>query len=407
MLTFRVDPVDDFSRITKLGRIGKTGETYAFDESGKLITESRFENQLRQIGMIGPAMRSILNIEIRDPGVNLLEGLRPSLPRSRQPLTLMAQQAIKGRAGFNLDGYRDYRGVPVVGAWLWNEELDFGLTSEIDRLEAYRAYHTTRWALMVGLALTMALSLGLSITLDLGRRRAIVLAGEIQESRTNLQGILENLVEGVATIDERGIIQSFNPAAEKIFGYRESEIIGRPVNLLMPEPYKREHDDYLRRYFQTGQARIIGLGRELVGLRKNGTTFPLDLSVGEMVMGERHWFVGVIRDITERKRMEEELRKLSQAVEQSPTSVIITNLEGDIEYVNPKFTQVTGFRPEEVIGENPRILKSGDTPSQMYENMWETITAGKEWRGEFHNRKKNSELYWELASISPSKMRRG
>ena len=403
VLTFRVDPVDDFSRITRLGGIGETGETYAFDETGKLLTESRFDQQLKRIGLIDPAMRSILNVQIRDPGVNLLEGLRPALPRSKQPLTHMAQQATQGRSGVNLDGYRNYIGVPVVGTWLWNEELNFGLTSEIERLEAYQAYHITRWALMIGLVLTVVLSLGLSITLDLGRRRAIVFAGEIQESQTYLQGILENLVEGVVTIDESGTIQSFNPAAEKIFGYQESELIGQPVNLLMPEPHKREHAEHMKSFFQTGQARIIGLGREVLGLQKNGTTFPIDLSVGEMVLGERHWFVGVIRDITERKRLEEELRKLSQAVEQSPTSVIITNLTGEIEYVNSKFTQVTGFLPGEVIGKNPRFLKSGEAPAEEYKNLWETISAGKEWRGEFHNKKKDSELYWELAYISPIK----
>jgi PAS domain S-box-containing protein len=407
VLTFRVDPVGDFSRITRLGGIGETGETYAFDETGKLLTESRFDQQLRRIGLIEPAMRSILNVQIRDPGVNLLEGLRPTLPRSKQPLTYMAQQATRGRSGVNLDGYRDYRGVPVVGAWLWNEELNFGLTSEIDRLEAYQAYHTTRWALMIGLVLTVALSLGLSITLDLGRRRAIVLAGEIEENQTLLRGILDNLVEGVVTINESGAIQSFNPAAEKIFGYQESELIGQPINLLMPEPDKSEHAEHMKRFSQTGQARIIGSGREVLGLQKNGTIFPLDLSVGEMVMGERHWFVGVIRDITERKRLEEELRKLSQAVEQSPTSVIITNLKGDIEYVNSKFTQVTGFLLEEVIGKNPRFLKSGETPAQEYKNLWKTISAGKEWHGEFHNKKKNSELYWELAYISPIKDKEG
>jgi len=105
-------------------------------------------------------------------------------------------------------------------------------------------------------------------------------------------------------------------------------------------------------------------------------------------------------EITEQRRTEAELRKLSQAVEQSPSIVLITNNRGMIEYVNPKFTEVSGYAPEEVMGKNPRLLKSGETTSEEYGNLWKTVTAGGEWRGEFHNRKKSGELYWESASIS-------
>ncbi|MEP0860337.1 MAG: PAS domain S-box protein [Ignavibacterium sp.] len=103
----------------------------------------------------------------------------------------------------------------------------------------------------------------------------------------------------------------------------------------------------------------------------------------------------------ERKRAEETTFKLSKAIEQSPSSIVITDIDGNIEYVNPKFTQVTGYKSEEVIGQNPRILKSGTQDNSFYENFWQTILAGKDWRGEFHNRKKSGELYWEEAVISP------
>ncbi len=106
-------------------------------------------------------------------------------------------------------------------------------------------------------------------------------------------------------------------------------------------------------------------------------------------------------DVTKKRHVEEQLRKLSRAVEQSPSIVIITDNKGCIEYVNPKFTQVTGYTPEEVVGENPRTLKSGEMSPGEYRHLWKTITSGQEWRGEFHNRKKSGELYWEAASISP------
>ncbi|HUE22029.1 MAG TPA: PAS domain S-box protein, partial [Bryobacteraceae bacterium] len=117
-------------------------------------------------------------------------------------------------------------------------------------------------------------------------------------------------------------------------------------------------------------------------------------------VGDFHGYVGVAIDITERKRAEDELRWLSKAVEQSPASVIITDLKGSIAYVNPKFTAVTGYTPQEVQGRNPRILKAGETSAGEYRKLWETIQTG-EWQGEFHNRKKNGDLFWESASICP------
>ncbi len=113
------------------------------------------------------------------------------------------------------------------------------------------------------------------------------------------------------------------------------------------------------------------------------------------------YMAGMVVDITERKLAEEQLRQLSRAVEQSSASIVITDPAGNITYVNPKFSAVTGYSFAEALGKNPRILKSGETPAAAYAQLWQTITAGQEWHGEFHNKKKNGELYWETASISP------
>jgi len=112
-------------------------------------------------------------------------------------------------------------------------------------------------------------------------------------------------------------------------------------------------------------------------------------------------------EVAERRQKEERLRKFSHAIEQSPSSIIITDVKGNIEYANPKFMQLTGYTPEEIIGENPRFLKSGKTPPEEYKQLWTTITSGGEWRGEFYNKKKTGEFYWESASISPIKNQEG
>ena len=114
-----------------------------------------------------------------------------------------------------------------------------------------------------------------------------------------------------------------------------------------------------------------------------------------------------IENAIRRHRAEEQVRKLTLAVEQSPASVVITDIEGRIQYVNPKFTSLTGYAFDEVLGQNPRILKSGEHPRQFYEQLWSTILAGREWRAEIHNRKKNGELFWEQSSVSPVRDREG
>lgn len=223
---------------------------------------------------------------------------------------------------------------------------------------------------------------------------------QLRQSEAQLRAILDSVLDGIITIDQLGTVESFNRAAERVFGYAAAEVIGRNVKMLMPEPYHTEHDGYLERYMTTGDPRVIGIGREVMGRRKDGSTFPLDLAVTEMELAERRVFVGIVRDITDRKQAQNEIRKLHAAVEQSPVSVVITDTNGDIEYVNPKFVALTGYSFAEVRGRNPGLLKSGNTSPDEYRDLWRTIAAGGEWRGTFKNLKKSGEAYWEQASIS-------
>jgi PAS domain S-box-containing protein len=127
---------------------------------------------------------------------------------------------------------------------------------------------------------------------------------ELSEQQQRLQAVVDTAVEGIITINERGIVDSMNAAAERMFGYRADEVIGRNVSLLMPSPYREQHDGYIARYRETGHAKIIGIGREFAGQRKDGTMFPLDLAVSEVKLGDRRIFTGLVRDLTERKRLE-------------------------------------------------------------------------------------------------------
>jgi two-component system sensor kinase FixL len=126
----------------------------------------------------------------------------------------------------------------------------------------------------------------------------------------HLRSILDTVPDAMIVIDEQGSIQSFSSAAQRLFGYSEAEVLGRNVKILMPSPYREEHDGYLSRYLATGERRIIGIGRVVVGLRRDGSTFPMELAVGEMHSSDRRYFTGFIRDLTERQQTEARLQEL-------------------------------------------------------------------------------------------------
>jgi len=142
------------------------------------------------------------------------------------------------------------------------------------------------------------------------RRRTIAMTRDALAREAHLQSILDTVPEAMIVIDERGIMRSFSSAAERLFGYRADEALEQNVKILMPTPYREDHDGYLQRYMQTGERHIIGIGRVVVGRRKDGSTFPMELAVGEMNSGNRRFFTGFIRDLTERQNTEARLQEL-------------------------------------------------------------------------------------------------
>ena len=146
---------------------------------------------------------------------------------------------------------------------------------------------------------------------DITERRR--LEHELADDTARVQSIVNNVIDGIIAIDEHGTVVAFNPAAKRIFGYSEAEAVGQNVKSLMPEPFQSEHDGYLASYLRTGQARIIGIGREVAGRCKDGSTFSMELAVGEYWLGERRYFTGIVRDITARKKAEARLRLLLDA----------------------------------------------------------------------------------------------
>ena len=161
VLSFRIRPEAEFTEILQVARSGQSGETYAFDDKGLLLSQSRFDDDLKQMGLLAdlPDSHSVLTVELRDPGVNMADGERPSLKRADQPLTNPVAAAVTGTDGVNVTGFRDYRGVPSVGAWGWLPEYEFGVASKVDAAEAFRPLYVLRnvfWGLLALLVLSAA-----------------------------------------------------------------------------------------------------------------------------------------------------------------------------------------------------------------------------------------------------------
>jgi two-component system sensor kinase FixL len=175
-----------------------------------------------------------------------------------------------------------------------------------------------------------------------------------------LSAIINTTVDGIIVINSRGIVESLNPAGERLFGYSESEVVGRNVSMLMPPPFHEEHDQYLERYLATGQAAIIGTGRQVRGKRKDGSVFPLHLSVGEMFIDGERKFTGVLHDLTKRVELEERLRsseaKWRAVIDSAIDGIIVIDSRGNIEAFNPAAARMFGYGEDEVIGKDVKAL---------------------------------------------------
>jgi len=236
----------------------------------------------------------------------------------------------------------------------------------------------------------------------------------VRDTRQQLMEIIDFLPDATFVIDQDKKVVIWNRAMEKMSGVPKEEMIGKGDNEYTIPFYGNRRKNLLD-LFDVDDAELAA---KYANIRRDGEILDAEafcpaLNGGEgsyvwatgvplyNISGQRIGAIESIRDISERKRSEEYLRKLTHGIENSASAVLISDKQGTIEYVNRKFCQLTGYSPEEAIGKNPRILKSDSTPREVFDNLWHTILSGKEWRGELLNRRKNGEVYWSITSISP------
>ncbi len=222
----------------------------------------------------------------------------------------------------------------------------------------------------------------------------------LADRERRFRAVAEASGDGLMIIDEHGKIVFWNAAAERLFGYATSEALGTHVRHLAAARFRKEQATFLAKAL-TAPTLPEPFTIEVAALRKDGTEFPAELTVSGWEEDGHRLFSAEVRDITLRKEEARTRLVLSQAIEQTVTSVVITDVDGTIQYVNPAFERLTGYAAHEVLGQNPRILRSGKHPLAFYEDMWARLTAGQVFQGEFTNRRKDGSEYQQESTIFP------
>jgi PAS domain S-box-containing protein len=230
----------------------------------------------------------------------------------------------------------------------------------------------------------------------------------LKESEERVRAVLNSAISAVVVIDSHSKIVDWNSRAESMFGWLKEEAFGKDVaEIIIPPRYREAHVQGMKRFLSTGEGPVLNRLVELTALRRNGTEFPVELSISPMHSRDGIAFCGFITDISERKRAEQQVQLQATALETAGNGIMITDNKGSILWVNPAFSALTGYPMEDVIGQTPRILKSGRHGEKFYKDLWDTIQAGDTWRGQFANLRKDGSLYHDEHTITPVRSKNG
>jgi len=230
---------------------------------------------------------------------------------------------------------------------------------------------------------------------------------QLRASEARFRAVTQSAQDTIISVDNNGLIVQWNQGATNLFGYDAQCVIGRSTTFIIPEHYRAAYTQDLNRVLTGGARQVAIIAMEISALRKNGTEFPVELTLSDWSIDGAVFVTSIIRDISERHKANEDLHKLSQTVEQSPNMMFITDTDGAIEYANTEFYRVTGYAPEEVIGKSLNILQSKNTSPSTYKDIWATILAGHVWQAEIQDRCKDGRLFWAHLTIAPIRSQRG
>jgi PAS domain S-box-containing protein len=230
----------------------------------------------------------------------------------------------------------------------------------------------------------------------------------LHESAVRTSTIVNNVVDGIITVDSNGTIESANHPAEQMFGYAASHFTGSKFTVLLKECCRKAYLDELRNGTTSHVIHpLLYAECEGFGQRQDGSTFPIELAISRVTLKGRQLLIHLVRDVTERKLAEQKLRLAASVFENASEGIVITDVDGTIQSVNPAYTNITQLREEELLGKNPRILQSGRHDQDFYEQMWASLGGLGHWQGEIWNRRKDGEIFPQWVTINAIKDNRG
>ena len=414
ILAFEFDPDLLTDPIFHRHQLGQSGEVYALNKKGELLTHSKHSQQIKSLGLLQyPEQDEALQLVIKDPGDNFSSIDSSVEKRQLLPLTVMAQSISEGRSGINIEGYNGYRGAPVVGAWVWDDELTMGFASEVDYAEAYHKTYLLLGSIVIGVISVALLTLIIILMFQRYQRR-------YQNSLIQQKAVFEHLTDGLVMINQHSIITMVNPAMSTLFGYNENELVGQNVSLIMPESVAIQHDEFVRDV-NIDKPKILNKVIAVEGRTKEGSSLPLELTISPIILHDGIYFSATLRDVSERKRHEkaillsqEKEHEISLQLSKRARELIfqtealdehalvsMTDVKGNIIYANDTFCQISGYPEEEMLGKNHRFLSSGEHSKAFFTDLWKTISNGDVWHGEVKNKAKDGSYYWVKATILP------
>lgn len=324
ILVFRIDPCEDFTAIFQRGQIGNTGETYAFNRAGQMISSSRFEPRLRSLGLLQAEQRSMLNIMLHVPENRVQKARTPKVVRPGPSLTLMANHATRGKSGKNLEAYRDYRGVPVVGVWLWDEELDFGITTEIDVNEAYGTFTLIRYIIYSLTALAILFLFVLACYFLNSRKKILA-------SEARFRSIVNESPYPIAITDPAGNIEHFNRKFVELFGWTtdDARTPEQWWHVAYPDKAYREK---VRTAWDSAREKALATGTEIEPQQwkltcKNGEVRDVEF---RMMPVSKDYSIIAMHDLTGRLKEADEKERLQHQLLQAQKMEAIGQMTGGI-----------------------------------------------------------------------------
>lgn len=225
-------------------------------------------------------------------------------------------------------------------------------------------------------------------------------ASSSKDSRAKFRALLDGVSDAVIIIDRDGRVSDMNRTAEVIFGYERTELLRQPIEYLLPERFRSAHVPLREEYMARPRRMPLGAGRELIARRRDGSEFPVEISLSPIPLGSGIQVLALITDISYRRRLAQE-REDSSADTNADEAILVTDLAGTIQFVNAAFERMSGYSRHEVLGKNPRILKSGLQAREYYTQMWTALRSGRVWESRLINRRKDGILFYQDVTITP------